>query len=92
MKVVLGWLIDTVAGTIELPAPRVERLHALLATFPRSRKTCPTSDLRKLSSLNAEWSAQAARNDTSAKVRYLLRTIKVAHLLRNVDSIDLDWR
>ena len=47
-KVVLGWLIDTVAGTIELPAARVERLHELLASFPRSRKTCPKKDLLKL--------------------------------------------
>ena len=48
VKVVLGWLIDTVAGTIELPAARVERLHAILAAFPRTRKSCPKKDLLKL--------------------------------------------
>merc|ERR1711983_710027 len=47
-KVVLGWLIDTVAGTIELPPAKVERLRELLASFPRRRKTCPTKDLLKL--------------------------------------------
>ena len=48
MKVILGWLIDTVAGTIELPANRVERLYELLAAFPRTRKTCPKKELLKL--------------------------------------------
>ena len=47
-KVVLGWLIDTVAGTIELPPARVERLRELLSSFPRRRKTCPKKDLLKL--------------------------------------------
>ena len=32
-KIVLGWLIDTVAGTIELPPHRLERLHKLLGAF-----------------------------------------------------------
>ncbi|EJK58873.1 hypothetical protein THAOC_20968, partial [Thalassiosira oceanica] len=39
VKVILGWLVDTVAGTIELPPNRVERLKEILAAFPRSRKT-----------------------------------------------------
>ena len=34
VKVVLGWLIDTVAGTIELPPHRLERLLELLDAFP----------------------------------------------------------
>jgi len=48
VKVILGWLVDTVAGTIELPPNRVERLKEILAAFPRSRKTCPKKDLHKL--------------------------------------------
>ena len=30
---ILGWLIDTVAGTVRLPPHRLERLHTLLASF-----------------------------------------------------------
>ena len=48
VKVVLGWLINTVAGTIELPPTRVERLTEILAALPRRRKTCPKKDLHKL--------------------------------------------
>ena len=47
-KVVLGWLVDTVSGTIELPPHRVERLHEMLRAFPRSRRTCRKKDLHKL--------------------------------------------
>jgi len=47
-KVVLGWLIDTVAGTIELPPHRVARLTEMLDSFPRSRRTCSKKDLQKL--------------------------------------------
>jgi len=47
-KVVLGWLVDTVAGTIELPPHRVTRLHEMLAAFPRTRRTCSKKDLQKL--------------------------------------------
>ena len=47
-KVILGWLVDTVAGTIELPPHRVQRLRDMLAAFPRSRKTCSKKDLHKL--------------------------------------------
>ena len=47
-KVVVGWLIDTVAGTIELPPAKVGRLRELLASFPRHRQTCPKKDLLKL--------------------------------------------
>lgn len=39
VKVILGWLVDTVAGTIELPPNQVERLQEILAAFPRSRRT-----------------------------------------------------
>ena len=31
----LGWIVDTVQFTIELPAVRAEKLHAALALFPR---------------------------------------------------------
>ena len=36
-KLVLGWLIDTVRMTIELPPHRVDRLHAILASIPPTR-------------------------------------------------------
>ena len=44
----LGWLTDTVAGTIELPPAKVEQLRELLASFPYRRKMYPTKDLLKL--------------------------------------------
>ena len=37
-KVVLGWLIDTVAQTIQLPIHRVQRLAEILASIPKSQK------------------------------------------------------
>ena len=36
-KTVLGWLIDAVAGTIELLPHHQEWLHSILAEFPHSR-------------------------------------------------------
>ncbi|EJK54551.1 hypothetical protein THAOC_25810, partial [Thalassiosira oceanica] len=44
----VGWLVDTVGGTIELPPHRVRRLHEMLRAFPRSRRTCRKKDLHKL--------------------------------------------
>ena len=41
VNVVLGWLINTVAGIIKLPPHRLERLLELLDAFPRSRRLCP---------------------------------------------------
>ena len=41
IKIILGWLIDTVARTIELPPHRLERLYKLLGAFPHTRSTCP---------------------------------------------------
>ena len=38
IKVVLGWLIDTVAMTISLPKHRVERLADILASIPPTQK------------------------------------------------------
>jgi hypothetical protein len=36
-KSILGWTIDTVARTVELPPHRLARLHELLASIPRSQ-------------------------------------------------------
>ena len=47
-KVVLGWLINTVAGTIKLPPHRVARLTKMLNLFPWLRRTCSKKDLQKL--------------------------------------------
>jgi hypothetical protein len=41
-KVVLGWIIDTVQMTIELPPHRLERLHELLAAVPTTCKRIAT--------------------------------------------------
>ena len=38
IKLVLGWVIDTVAMTIQLPQRRVERLAEILASIPRTQK------------------------------------------------------
>ena len=38
VKVILGWLLDTVAGTLQLPEHRYERLRELLDLFPRARR------------------------------------------------------
>ena len=37
-KIVLGWLIDTVRRTIELPPHRVLRLHEILDSIPRHQR------------------------------------------------------
>jgi hypothetical protein len=37
-KVILGWLFDTVRRTIELPRHRADRLHSILASFPRHQR------------------------------------------------------
>ena len=47
-KIILGWLVDTIAGTIALPPHRVERLQEMLAAFPASRRSCPKKDLQRL--------------------------------------------
>ena len=46
-KVLLGWLIDSIRGTIELPVHRQERLQELLTTF-RGRKRSSLRDWQKL--------------------------------------------
>lgn len=37
-KVILGWLVDTMAMTLELPAHRIERLHKILLLLNPDRK------------------------------------------------------
>ncbi|EJK59234.1 hypothetical protein THAOC_20571, partial [Thalassiosira oceanica] len=44
-KVILGWLVDILAGTIELPPCRVACLHEMSDAFPRTRKTCSKRNL-----------------------------------------------
>ena len=40
----LGWIIDTVAGTIALPSHRAERLHEILASIkPGQRRVAMKS-------------------------------------------------
>jgi len=41
-KVVLGWVIDTAASTIHLPPRRLARLHAILASLPRTTRRVAT--------------------------------------------------
>lgn len=37
-KILLGWVVDTVAQTIELPLHRVEKLHAILADLQHRKR------------------------------------------------------
>ena len=46
-KLILGWLLDTIAGTIELPPHRKDRLLALL-TSTLARKRVTTKDWHRL--------------------------------------------
>ena len=43
-KVILGWLIDTTAKTIELPSHRVKRLLEILDSITLDQKTIATKD------------------------------------------------
>lgn len=47
-KTVLGWDIDTVAGTLSLPAHRLERLYTILDAFPPTRKRVPKAEWHQL--------------------------------------------
>jgi hypothetical protein len=47
-KKILGWIIDTVAMTLTLPASRLERLATLLAEIPRSQKRLSVRRWHKL--------------------------------------------
>jgi hypothetical protein len=41
-KTVLGWVLDTVTKTIQLPPHRVERLHTILAGIPTNQRRMST--------------------------------------------------
>lgn len=47
-KVMLGWLIDTVAETISLPPRRLQRLHDMLDSLPRSKRRIATNEWQKI--------------------------------------------
>ncbi|KAL7577853.1 hypothetical protein ACA910_010599 [Epithemia clementina (nom. ined.)] len=47
-KVVLGWVLDTIAYTLELPPHRRERLFAILDSVPPTRKRISTKDWHRL--------------------------------------------
>jgi hypothetical protein len=56
VKTVLGWILDTVAKTISLPAHRLSRLHELLASVSSSQKRI---SLRKWQQLLGELRSMA---------------------------------
>ena len=47
-KTILGWDLDTVAGTLQLPPHRVARLHELLDSVQPPRKRMPLSEWHRL--------------------------------------------
>ena len=47
-KVILGWLIDTVRGTIELPPHRIERLHEILDGISPNQKVIAVKEWHKV--------------------------------------------
>jgi hypothetical protein len=47
-KTILGWDLDTVAGTLSLPTHRIERLYALLDAYPPTRKRVPLTEWYQL--------------------------------------------
>ena len=47
-KVMLGWLIDTVRGTIELPAHRIERLSEILSLVKPQQKVVDEKEWHKV--------------------------------------------
>ena len=47
-KTVLGWDLDTEAGTLTLPPHRLDRLYALLDAFPDTRRRAPISEWHQL--------------------------------------------
>ena len=47
-KVILGWLLDTVAKTITLPPHRVERLHEILASIRPEQRVVLKKDWHKV--------------------------------------------
>ena len=47
-KLILGWQLDTIAGTLELPPHRIARLHELLDAVQPPRKRLPMRDWHRL--------------------------------------------
>jgi len=47
-KIILGWIINTVAMTLELPAYRVQRLHDILLLVNPTRKQIAIRDWHKV--------------------------------------------
>lgn len=47
-KTILGWDFDTVAGTLNLPPHRLDRLYALLDAFPPTRRRAPVGEWHRL--------------------------------------------
>jgi hypothetical protein len=47
-KVMLGWLVDTAAGTIELPPRRLSRLQDILSSLPRRKKRIVTKKWQQI--------------------------------------------
>ena len=47
-KTILGWTIDTVAKTIELPPHRIERLHAILNSIKPNQRRIATKEWHKV--------------------------------------------
>lgn len=47
-KTILGWDLDTVAGTLHLPPHRLARLYALLDAFPSTRRRVPLAAWHQL--------------------------------------------
>jgi hypothetical protein len=47
-KTILGWDLDTVSGTLNLPAHRLARLYALLDAFPPTRRRVPLTEWHQL--------------------------------------------
>lgn len=47
-KTILGWDMDTVSGTLNLPVHRLTRLYTLLDAFPPTRRRVPISEWHQL--------------------------------------------
>lgn len=47
-KTVLGWIVDTIQETIELPARRLQRLQTILQELPRSKTRVATQKWHKV--------------------------------------------
>ena len=47
-KSILGWDLDTVAGTMRLPPHRVARLYSLLDAYPPTRRLVPIAEWQQL--------------------------------------------